>query len=217
MFSIPVHLWVSPILHGELGLVKDWLTRVEKFCDCCIETLPEEEVNLREHLVILGDMMEHLLVKQDDLDPKETIKEYQTHLKLTQKEIRRRDMVILNEQTGQMITQPGRVSPEEQQLVKKLQWEIDYCTEQSTVLQAEIKTAKEQIEKKKKKLEELRSTRDCLAESGEYAIDPTLSENGIDRKVYHGKCLIGPHIQKLLDERTKVIKEMKLNFLESVY
>ena len=31
MFSIPVHLWVSPILHGELGLVKDWLTRVEKF------------------------------------------------------------------------------------------------------------------------------------------------------------------------------------------
>ena len=88
MFSIPVHLWVSPILHGELGLVKDWLTRVEKFCDCRIETLPEEEVNLREHLVILGDMLENLLVKQDDLNPKETIKEYQTHLKLTQKEIR---------------------------------------------------------------------------------------------------------------------------------
>jgi hypothetical protein len=29
MFSIPVHLWVSPILHGERGLVKDWLTRME--------------------------------------------------------------------------------------------------------------------------------------------------------------------------------------------
>jgi hypothetical protein len=88
MFSIPVYLWVSHILLGELGLVKDWLTRVEKFCDCRIETLPEEEVDLCEHLVILGDMLENLLAEQDDLSPKETIKEYQTHLKLTQKEIR---------------------------------------------------------------------------------------------------------------------------------
>jgi hypothetical protein len=143
MFSIPVHLWVSPILHGELGLVKDWLTRVEKFCDCCIETLPEEEVDLRKHLVILGDMLENLLVKQDNLNPNETIKEYQTHLKLTQKQIRQQDVVILNDQTGQqMITQPGRVSSEEQQLIKKLRWEIESCTEQSTVLQAEIKTTK---------------------------------------------------------------------------
>jgi hypothetical protein len=36
----------------------------------------------------------------------------------------------------------------------------------------------------KMKLEELRSTRDCLAESGEYAIDRTLSENGIHQNVY---------------------------------
>jgi hypothetical protein len=52
MFCIPVHLWFSPILHGELGLVKDWLTRVEKFCDTRIETLPEEKVENRELLVI---------------------------------------------------------------------------------------------------------------------------------------------------------------------
>jgi hypothetical protein len=53
-----------------------------------------------------------------------------------------------------------------------------------------------------------------LAESGEYAIDRTLSENGIDQNVYHGKCLIGPHIQKLLDDRTEVIKEtMEPQFL----
>jgi hypothetical protein len=50
MFSIPVHLWVSPILHDELGLVKDWLTRVEKFCDTRIKTLPEEEVNCNMRL-----------------------------------------------------------------------------------------------------------------------------------------------------------------------
>jgi hypothetical protein len=52
-----------------------------------------------------------------------------------------------------------------------------------------------------------------LEESGEYAIDHTLSENGIGQNVYPGKCLIGPHIQKLLDDRTKVIKEMETQFL----
>jgi hypothetical protein len=83
-------------------------------------------------------------------------------------------VVILNQQTGQTITQPGWVSSEEQQLIKKLQpMGNESCTEQSTVLQAEIKTTKELIEKNKHKLEELRSTRDCLAESGEYAIDCT--------------------------------------------
>jgi hypothetical protein len=100
------------------------------------------KVDLCEHLVILGDMLGNLFVEQDDLNPKETIKECQTHLKLTQKEIRRRDVVILNEQTGQMITQPGRVSSEEQQLVESLQWESESCTEQSTILQAEIKTTR---------------------------------------------------------------------------
>ncbi len=82
------------ISHGddELGLVKDWLTRVEKFCDSRIETLPDVEVNTREHLVILGDMLEDLLTEQDDLSPKETIKEYETHLKLTIKEISKRDI-----------------------------------------------------------------------------------------------------------------------------
>jgi hypothetical protein len=53
-----------------------------------------------------------------------------------------------------------------------------------------------------------------LAESGEYyTIDRTLSENGINQNVYHGKCLIGPHIQKLLDDHTKVIKKMETQFL----
>jgi hypothetical protein len=26
MYSTPIHLWGSPILYDELGLVKDWLT-----------------------------------------------------------------------------------------------------------------------------------------------------------------------------------------------
>jgi hypothetical protein len=55
------------------------------------------------------------------------------------------------------------------------------------------------IKKNKKKLEEMGSERNCLKESSEYAIDLTLSNNGVDRNVYHGKCLIGPHIQKLLN------------------
>jgi hypothetical protein len=33
-YSIPIHLWGSPILHDELSLVKDWFTRLEKFADC---------------------------------------------------------------------------------------------------------------------------------------------------------------------------------------
>jgi hypothetical protein len=69
------------------------------------------------------------------------------------------------------------------------------------------------LSKKKKQLEEMRSERDCLAESGEYAIDRTLSNNGVDRNVYHGKCLIGPHIQRLLDERLKILEEMETAFL----
>jgi hypothetical protein len=34
MDPIPVHLWGCPILQDELGLVKDWLTRLEIFADC---------------------------------------------------------------------------------------------------------------------------------------------------------------------------------------
>ncbi len=213
MFCIPVHLWVSPILHDELGLVKDWLTRVEKFCDSRIETLPNEEVESREHLIILGDMLEDLLVEQDELSPKETVKEFENHLKAINKEIRSRDIRIPHETTGTLITVPGRVSPEEQQLITKLTWEIDSCKQQSAELNKEIKTTKETIEKKKRKLEELRSERDCLAESGEYAIDRTLSNHGVDRNVYHGKCLIGPHIQKLLERRVKVLDELETKFV----
>jgi hypothetical protein len=81
---------------------------------------------------------------------------------------------------------------------------------QSTLLQAEIKTTEELIERIKKKLEELRRKQDCLTE---YAIDSTLSSNGINRNVYHGKCLIGPFIKKLLDRRAKVVKEMETEFV----
>ena len=112
-----------------------------------------------------------------------------------------------------MITQPGQVTPEEQQMIDTLTWEIESCTEQAKELQAEIKTAKDMIETIKRQLEEMRGTRDCLAQSGEYAIDRTLSNNGVDRNVYHGKCLIGPHIQRLLDERVKVLEEMETAFI----
>jgi hypothetical protein len=61
MFPIPVHLWGSPILHDELGLVKDWLTRVERFSDSRIENLPEDEVEFREHLTV-GDELSAVAV-----------------------------------------------------------------------------------------------------------------------------------------------------------
>jgi hypothetical protein len=162
--TFAIHLWVSPVLHYKLGIVKDWLTRVEKLCDTRIETLPNDEVDSHEHLVILGDSMlvDDLLMEQEDLSPKETIKEFENHLKATKKELQRRDIQIPHETTGVLITVPGRVSPEEQQLISKLVWEIESCKQQSTELQKEIKTTKEMIEKKKKQLQELRSERDCL-------------------------------------------------------
>jgi hypothetical protein len=43
-----------------LRLVKDWLTRV----DCRIETVSEEEVQLRYNLIILGDALEELLIEE---------------------------------------------------------------------------------------------------------------------------------------------------------
>jgi hypothetical protein len=57
--------WISPILHDELGLVKDWLTGMEKFCDTHIKTFPNQEVEYRKHLIIMGDMLEDLLVEQE--------------------------------------------------------------------------------------------------------------------------------------------------------
>ena len=47
----PTPLVGQPILHDELGLVKAWLTRLEKFADCRVEVVPTEEVATREHLV----------------------------------------------------------------------------------------------------------------------------------------------------------------------
>jgi hypothetical protein len=64
MYSIPTHLWGSPILDDELGLVKFWLIRLEKFADCQVEIVPpEEEVELREHLIICTNDLEDLLLK----------------------------------------------------------------------------------------------------------------------------------------------------------
>ena len=60
------------------------------FCDTRIETLSDKEVNLREHIVILGDMLEELLLDQDDLSPKESIREYESHLQMCYKEIKKR-------------------------------------------------------------------------------------------------------------------------------
>jgi hypothetical protein len=50
-------------------------------------------------------------------------------------------------------------------------------------------------------LKRMRDTRDLVEGSMEYAIDSALCANGVDWKVYHGQCLIGPQIQKLLANR----------------
>jgi hypothetical protein len=65
----------------------------------------------------------------------------------------------------------------------------------------------------RKTLKNLKDTRDLTDESVEYAIDCTLRLNGADRKVYHGQCLIGPQIQKLLANRVQIIDQLETEFL----
>jgi hypothetical protein len=65
----------------------------------------------------------------------------------------------------------------------------------------------------RKTLKFLKDTRDLTDESVEYAIDRTLCLNGADRKVYHGPCLIGPQIQKLLANRVQIIDQLQTEFL----
>jgi hypothetical protein len=79
-------------------------------------------------------MLEDLLIEQDGLSPKESLKEYESHLKTTNKEIKKRDVRIPRETTGAMILVLGRISPEEQQLIQKLEWEIHSCKDQSEEL-----------------------------------------------------------------------------------
>jgi hypothetical protein len=65
----------------------------------------------------------------------------------------------------------------------------------------------------RKTLTNLKDPRDLTDESVEYAIDRTLCLNGVDRKVYHGQCLIRPQIQKLLADRVEIIDQLETEFL----
>jgi hypothetical protein len=65
----------------------------------------------------------------------------------------------------------------------------------------------------RKTLKNLKDTRDLTDESVEYAIDRTLCLNGVNREVYHGQCLIGAQIQKLLANRVQIIDQLETEFL----
>jgi hypothetical protein len=108
---------------------------------------------------------------------------------------------------------PGRVTPEEQLIVNQISWDITSWYATTKQLFEETKSAKEEIEKMRKTLKNLKDTRDLTDESVEYAIDRTLCLNGVDRKVYHGQCLIGPQIQKLLANRVQIIDQLETEFL----
>jgi hypothetical protein len=122
MYSIPIHLWGSPILHDELGLVKGWLIRLEKFTDCQVETVPPEEVELREHLVICTNALEDLHFESEELQPKESIKELEKHLAQMEKEIRGKTIMCMNPRTREPTIIPGcAVTQEEQRIVDQIQ------------------------------------------------------------------------------------------------
>jgi hypothetical protein len=213
MCPIPIHLWGCPILYDELGLVKDWLTRLENFADCRVEIVSPDEVATREHLVIRSNDLEDLLFESEELQPKELIKNLEKHLVRIENLNEGRAETIINPRTNTPTVIPGLVTEEEQLIVDRIFWDISAWYPTTKELAEETKSAKEQIEKMRKKLKIVKETRDLTNGSVEYAIDLTLCDNGVDRKVYHGQCLVGPQIQKLLANRVKIMDQLEEKFL----
>jgi hypothetical protein len=137
IYSIPIHLWGSPILHDELGQVKDWLTRLEKFTDYRVEVVPTEEVATREHLVIRINDLEDLLFATEELQPKELIKELERHLARLEKEIEGRSRMCENPRTGQPTRITGRVTQAVQHTVDHISWKITLWHETTTKIAEE--------------------------------------------------------------------------------
>jgi hypothetical protein len=157
--------------------------------------------------------LEDLLFEGEELQPKEFIKNLEKHLARIKKEINGRDRTFVNQRTRLPTTIPGRVTPEEQLIVDQISWDITSWYVTTKQLLEETKAAKGEIEKMRKALKILKETRDLTDESLEYAINLTVSLKGVDWKVYHGQCLIGLQIQKLLENRVEIIDQLEMEFL----
>jgi hypothetical protein len=116
-------------------------------------------------------------------------------------------MIIPRTNTPTVI--PGLVTEEKQLIVDRISWDISAWYATAKQLAEETKPAKEQIEKMRNKLKKFKETRDLTDGSVEYTIDRILCDNGVDRKVYHGQCLIGPQIQKLLANQVKIMDQLE--------
>jgi hypothetical protein len=116
-------------------------------------------------------------------------------------------MIIPRTNTPTVI--PGLVTKEEQLIVDRISLDISAWYATTKQLAEETKSAKEQIEKIRKKLKCSKETRDLTDGSVEYTIDCTLCDNEVDRNVYHGQCLIGPQIQKQLANRVKIMDQLE--------
>jgi hypothetical protein len=152
-----------------------------------------------------------LLFEGKELQPKESIKKLEKHLARIRKEIHGRAKTFVSPRTSGII--PSRVTQEEQLIVNQVSWDITSWYGTTKHLFEETKSAKEEIEKIRKTLRNLKDTRDLTDESVEYAINRTLCLNGVDREVYHGQCLIGQQIQKLLAKRIQIIYQLETEFL----
>jgi hypothetical protein len=153
------------------------------------------------------------LFEKEELQSKEIIKELKKHLAGMRKETERRATVSINPQTREPTTIPGRVTQQEQHIIDQISWEITSWHETTNEISGEIKTARENIGNMKEQLKGMRETRDLTDESAEYAISDTLCKNGVDQKVYHGQCLIGPQIMKLLANRIRIMQQLELKLL----
>jgi hypothetical protein len=157
MSPISICLWESAILHDELGLVKDWLTRLENLTACQVELVPLEEVATRENLIIhTNDLEDCLLFESKEVQLKESIKELEKHLTRMENEIRGRTRMDMNPRMRESTIIPGHVTRHEQLIADQISWNITLWHETRIQVGEETKSATEQIQKMAKQLKRMR-------------------------------------------------------------
>ncbi len=205
-FPIPVHLWVSPILHNELGLVKDWSVRLEEFAERKIEALGDVEIQCKRALEEKEWELSNLT------DEKETYA-------LNGDEIR-----DLREQRTEMwrnintrahrVYGPVEPTAEEEYHLNELDAYIGYHVTRTEELVREVKVKNEEIKQKKKELTVLRNERPETENSASGAIDSSFNSVGAPRQVYHSKSFVGNHIQNIFNNREELMAELKTKLRE---
>jgi hypothetical protein len=146
-----------------------------------------------------------LLFESKKLQLKESIEELEKHLARLEKEIREITRMCIKPRMGEPTIITGHVTQQEQCIVDHIYGEITSWHETTKQVAEVTNSTKVQIEKMAMQLKRMRrETIDLMDGTAEHLIDCTLCASRVDRKVYHGQCMIGPQIIKLLAKRVEM-------------